>query len=93
MKAVKFSFHRIKNIGLISTRIAGTDGVSLEVQKWADVLERNRYNCFYFAGSLDTPKKRSFLVKEAHFDYPSIQEITRRLSENKLIGPFSRKEF
>jgi hypothetical protein len=26
----------IENIGFISTRIAGTDGVSLEIGKWAD---------------------------------------------------------
>jgi hypothetical protein len=29
-----------KNIGFISTRLAGIDGVSLEASKWADVLER-----------------------------------------------------
>ncbi|HUT71589.1 MAG TPA: hypothetical protein VMW89_13030 [Desulfatiglandales bacterium] len=39
MRAVTISFHRIKNIGFVSTRIAGTDGVSLEIQKWAEVLE------------------------------------------------------
>ena len=27
-----------KNIAFISTRIAGTDGVSLEIEKWADVF-------------------------------------------------------
>jgi glycosyltransferase involved in cell wall biosynthesis len=67
--------HHIKNIGFISTRIAGTDGVSLEIQKWADVLDRNRYNCFYFAGELDRGDEKSFLVEEAHFDHPSIQQI------------------
>lgn len=34
---------RFKNIGFISTRIARTDGVSLEIEKWASVLERNDY--------------------------------------------------
>jgi len=79
MVALRYPSHHIKNIGFISTRIAGTDGVSLEIQKWADVLERNRYNCFYFAGSLDRPRKRSFLMKEAHFEHPLIQEIERDL--------------
>jgi len=78
--------HHIKNIGFISTRIAGTDGVSLEIQKWADVLERNRYNCFYFAGSLDRPQSKSFLVDEAHFEHPLIQEI-----ESDLFGKRTRK--
>lgn len=67
--------HHIKNIGFISTRIAGTDGVSLEIQKWAEVLERNRYNCFYFAGELDRAEEKSFLVEEAHFEHPLIQQI------------------
>jgi len=61
----------IKNIGFISTRIAGTDGVSLEIQKWADVLERNRYDCFYFAGLSDRPSERTHVIKEAHFEHPA----------------------
>ena len=28
----------IRNIGFVSTRFAGTDGVSLETKKWAEVL-------------------------------------------------------
>ena len=31
-----------KNVGFISTRLAGTDGVSLETAKWAKVFEENR---------------------------------------------------
>ena len=30
-----------KNIGFVSTRFAGTDGMSLETSKWADVLGQN----------------------------------------------------
>ena len=30
---------QIKHIGFISTRIAGTDGVSLEIEKWANIIE------------------------------------------------------
>ncbi len=65
-----------KNIGFISTRIAGTDGVSLEIEKWAAVLERKGYSCFYFAGELDRPLDRSMLVEEAHFEHPAIRRIT-----------------
>ncbi len=79
--------HHIKNIGFISTRIAGIDGVSLEIQKWAEVLERNRYNCFYFAGELDRAKERSFLVEEAHFEHPLIQQISA-----DVFGKRSRKK-
>ncbi|MCK4531896.1 MAG: glycosyltransferase family 1 protein, partial [Candidatus Aenigmarchaeota archaeon] len=68
---------KFKNIGFISTRIAGTDGVSLEIDKWAKVLERNRYNCYYFAGISDRPPKKCFLVKEAHFKHPKIMKIRK----------------
>ncbi|MHB2150538.1 glycosyltransferase [Calditrichota bacterium LG25] len=66
----------IKNVGFISTRIAGTDGVSLEIAKWVEILERNRFDCFFFAGQLSTPKSRSMAVEEAFFDHPDIKEIT-----------------
>lgn len=72
----------MKKIGFISTRIAGTDGVSLETYKWAKVLERNGYECFYFAGKLDTPEERSFLEPKAHFEYPEIEEINRLIFGN-----------
>jgi len=74
---------RIKNIGFVSTRIAGTDGVSLEIQKWADVFERNRFNCFYFAGVSDRDPEKSFLVEEAHFEHPVIEEINSDLFGKK----------
>ena len=68
---------KIKNIGIISTRIAGTDGVSLEIKKWTDVLERNRYSCFFFAGEMDRDKDKSSLVDVAHFEHPEIEEINK----------------
>jgi mannosylglucosylglycerate synthase len=64
-----------KNIGFISTRIAGTDGVSLEIDKWASVLKRNNYQCFYLSGENDRPADESMLVEQAHFQHPDIQEI------------------
>jgi len=30
----------IKNIGFVSARIAGTNGVSLEIGKWAEVVKK-----------------------------------------------------
>jgi hypothetical protein len=40
----------VKNVGFISTRIAGTDGVSLELEKWADVFKKFGWTSYYFAG-------------------------------------------
>ena len=67
--------NKSRNLGIISTRIAGTDGVSLEIEKWADVLEREGFRCFYFAGELDRPPEISYLVEEAHFTHPDVQDI------------------
>jgi glycosyltransferase involved in cell wall biosynthesis len=64
-----------RHIGIISTRIAGTDGVSLEIEKWAAVLEKEGFTCFYFAGELDRPTERSYPVAEAHFMHPDVQDI------------------
>ena len=68
----------IHNIGFISTRVYGTDGVSLEIDKWADVLERMGFRCFYFCGKSDRPADRSFIVDEADFLHDAIREIYRQ---------------
>jgi glycosyltransferase involved in cell wall biosynthesis len=67
-----------RRIGFVSTRFAGTDGVSLETAKWAAVLERLGHTCFYFAGQSDRPAERSRIVPEAFYRHPDIDEINRR---------------
>jgi len=64
-----------RRIGFVSTRFAGTDGVSLESAKWAQVLEGQGHTCFYFAGESDRPPERSRIVPEAHFTHPAIAAI------------------
>jgi len=56
-----------KNIGFVSTRFSGTDGVSLESSKWAEVFEQGGESCFWFAGQIDRNTAKSTLVPEAHF--------------------------
>jgi len=68
---------RVHKVGFVSTRLAGTDGVSLETDKWADVFEQEGFSCYYFGGELDSPPERSYLVKEAHFTHPAIRNIYR----------------
>jgi hypothetical protein len=70
-----------KNIGFISTRFAGIDGVSLEANKWAEVLEKDGHSCYWFAGELDRAPTRCFLVPEAHFK----DEENKWVNEN-IIG-------
>ncbi len=64
-----------KNIGFIATRLAGTDGVSLEASKWANFFKKEGLTCFYFAGECDRAPERSYIVPEAHFKHPAIREI------------------
>ena len=68
-----------KNIGFVSTRFAGTDGVSLEASKWAGVLEQKGHACYWFAGELDRDPQRCYLVPEAHFKYHQNQWINDRV--------------
>lgn len=86
-----------KRIGFVSTRLAGTDGVSLETFKWFQVLQRNGYECYAFAGELATPAQSSLLEPLAHFNHPEIahlhqqcfgaptrsREVSRRMQELK----------
>ena len=64
------------NFGFVSTRFSGTDGVSLESRKWAEVLERSGHKTFWFCGLSDHPPESSFVVPEAHFDHPDIKAIS-----------------
>ncbi|MCK5008067.1 MAG: glycosyltransferase family 1 protein, partial [Spirochaetales bacterium] len=73
MKNKNFQNHR--TVGFVSFRFAGTDGVSLETDKMADVLRRWGYRCVFMGGELDTPPEDSFLVEETHFKHPAIREI------------------
>ncbi|MFP4491856.1 MAG: glycosyltransferase [Spirochaetaceae bacterium] len=75
-----------RNIGFLSFRISGTDGVSLETKKWADVFERHDYTCFFMAGELDTPDEVSFIAEEAHFKHPEIVKLYN-MSFDQSIRP------
>lgn len=72
-----------RNIGFISTRFAGTDGVSLEAAKWAVVLERMGHKCFYFAGVCDRPAGVSWVVPEAFYRHPDIDKINQQAYSGK----------
>ena len=76
-----------RRVAFVSTRIAGTDGVSLEIEKWAAVLERAGIECVYIAGESDRPADRTRLIDEAHFKHPAILEITRRAFASGVRSP------
>ena len=78
---------KIKRIAFVSTRIAGTDGVSLEIGKWAEVLEGMGVECCYVAGECDRPPDCSIIIEEAHFEHPLVQEISRRAFGSEMRTP------
>jgi len=81
------------NVGFISTRFSGLDGVSLESAKWAQILWDHQCVSYWFAGKLDRAEEVSMLVPEAAFDHPLIKKInedvfgkrTRSHESTKLI--------
>lgn len=69
----------VKNIGFVSTRFSGTDGVTLESSKWAEIMKKNGHCCFWFAGELEREPEKSFLVPEAHFQHEQNRWINERI--------------
>jgi mannosylglucosylglycerate synthase len=74
-------------IGFVSTRLKGTDGVSLEVRKWAEVLSNLKHECFFFAGESDWPPDRSYVVPEAHFTHPEVRHLSADLFDDYVRTP------
>jgi len=84
-----------RRIGFVSTRFAGTDGVSLESAKWAEVLWHYEHSSHWYAGRLDRDPNVSMQVPEACFShadnvwinqrvfggYTRPREVTRRIYE------------
>jgi glycosyltransferase involved in cell wall biosynthesis len=69
---------RRHRVGFVSTRFAGTDGVSLETNKWMTILNRLGHDVFFFAGACDKAEEISYLVPEARFDHPDIWQISEQ---------------
>jgi glycosyltransferase involved in cell wall biosynthesis len=67
------------NIGFVSTRFAGIDGVSIESSKWARVLEDEGHACFWFAGELSKSEHISLRARQANFKDDQNQWINDQL--------------
>lgn len=73
------------HVGFVSTRFAGTDGVSLESAKWAQVLWDFECRSYWYAGKLDRDAASSMLVPEAFFEFPENLAI-----QQQAFGPLRR---
>ncbi len=65
-------------IGFIATRLNGTDGVSLEVEKWAQVLQRLGHDIYYCAGELGGYASEGTLIPKLHFAHQSIFHLSQK---------------
>ncbi len=80
------------SFGFISTRFAGLDGVSLEAQKWADMLKSKGCSVYFMAGELNTDPSISYLVPKAHFKHEEILKLQHAIFvEKKRTSEISRK--
>lgn len=68
-----------ERIGFVSTRFSGTDGVSLESAKWAEVLWDRRHVSHWYGGVLDRSPGMSVCIPEAFFGHPEIDWINRAI--------------
>ncbi len=76
-----------KRIGFVGTRFSGTDGVTLESAKWAQILWDHRHVSYWFAGELDRDPDASSYVPHAHFGHPDIEWINQRVFGRRTREP------
>ena len=80
-----------ENIGFLSTRLSGTDGVTLESAKWAEVLWRDGHVSYWYAGRLDRAPEVSMCVPEAHFAHPENLWINERVWGRPRRAPLTTR--
>ena len=66
------------HIGFIATRLHGTDGVTLEVEKWAKVLTNLGHEVYFCAGELGGYAKGGTLIPELHFGDQTVFALSQR---------------
>jgi glycosyltransferase involved in cell wall biosynthesis len=64
------------NVGMVSTRFQGTDGVSLEAGKLAEVLEEAGHSVVWFAGELGRRFQPGIAHPLAHFKAQPVLRLT-----------------
>ncbi len=83
-----------RRIGFVSTRFHGTDGVSLEAAKWAQIFWTNKDESFWFSGKSDRDPAISSVIPEAYFGHPEIaainEEVFGRLTRSRASRGGSR---
>lgn len=65
----------MKNIGIFHYKVGGTDGVSLEIDKWKKVLEEMGHRVYLCAGDLGTVQ--GTLIEEMYHHRPGAERLYR----------------
>ena len=73
------------NVGFVSTRFAGIDGVSLEASKWAQIFEVEGHTSFWFAGELTKNNNVSIFSAQANF-----KNDQNRWINSQLFGTYKK---
>ena len=87
MSTSLLSFGSPKRIGFISTRFQGTDGVTLEARKWAQLLGEMGHSCYWMAGLLDAPAAVSHHAPLAYFGHPEVLALQGSLFGSPTGAP------
>lgn len=77
-------------IAVAHFRVGETDGVSLEMEKWKNVLQRMGHEVLFLAGS--EGMARAHLIPELHYKHPMNEKFVYN-AYDKLIDYESEKEF
>ena len=63
-------------IGIVSTRLAGVDGVTFEAAKWELALTRMGHQVLLCAGEIDALRSSARLIPPMHFGWPPAARVT-----------------
>jgi mannosylglucosylglycerate synthase len=63
-------------IGIVSTRLAGVDGVTFEATKWEMALERMGHQVRMCSGAVDALRTTARLIPPMHFAWPPAARVT-----------------
>ncbi len=73
----------MEKIAIISTRLGGIDGVSIEADKWASAYKKIGFDPVYIAGKFDRKdRSRFFEVEEMDYYHPDVVNI-RKIAFNE----------
>jgi glycosyltransferase involved in cell wall biosynthesis len=77
------------NIDILSFRIAGNDGVSLECKHWRNILSNMGHKVQLVAGELD---EKGIVIPEMHFLWPRARNLYDRVVRGEVDYPQVSKE-